>query len=109
MKKEMTNDNHALAQIISKLNAIEFQWNKQFEFAPNTKICFSVSDAGTLCLNDIPLHISVLDVDADSIFVDVEHFGFRTRNAALCDIRVRWPYDGVPRLDALHHITAFPA
>lgn len=109
MNKVTTNENSALTHIISKLNSIESAWNMQFESAPNTHICFSVSGFGTLCLNDIPLDVPALDVDADSIFVDVEHFGFRTRNADLCDIRVRWPYDGTPRLVTMHRITAFHA
>lgn len=109
MNKVTTNENSALTHIISKLNSIESAWNMQFESAPNTQICFSVSGAGTLCLNDVPLDVPALEVDADSIFVDVEHFSFRTRNADLCDIRVLWPYDGTPRLDTMHRITALRA
>ena len=104
-----TNENHELVQIISKLNSIESEWNHQFESAPNTRICFSVSGLGTLCLNDVPLGVPALDVDADSIFVDVQHFGFRIRNADLCDIRVTWPYNGTPHLETMHRITALRA
>lgn len=105
MKKEITNENPALTQIMSTLNSIEAAWNKQFESAPHTQICFTVSNLGTLCLNDVPLNIPALDVDVDTIFVDVEHFGFRTRNADTCDVRVLWPYDGIPRLDTVFRIT----
>lgn len=99
----------ALAQIVSKLNSIESLWNHQFEVVPNTPIRFSVSGLGVLCLNDVPLGIPALEVDTDSIFVDVEHFGFGTRNGGLCKIGVQWPYDGVPHIDAIHRITAFHA
>lgn len=98
MNKVTTNENSALTHIISKLNSIESAWNMQFESAPNTQICFSVSGSGTLCLNDVPLDVPALEVD-----------GFRTRNADLCDIRVLWPYDGTPRLDTMHRITALRA
>lgn len=109
MKKETTNDNPVLMQIVSKLNSIETAWTKQFDIAPHTQICFSVSSLGILCLNDIPLNISALDVDTDSIFVGVEHFGFRTRNSDTYVIRVQWPYDGTPRLDTMQRITTLQA
>lgn len=109
MKKDATNDNPALMGIVSKLNSIEPTWNNQFENVPHTRICFSVSVHGMLCLNNVPMNISVVDVDTDSIFVDVEHFGFRTRNKDTYDIRVLWPYDGVPHLDTMHRITALRA
>lgn len=109
MQKNFMSSNSDSMQIVSKLNSIEAVWNEQFERVPHTEICFSVSNHGTLCLNDVPLDIPVLDVDADSIFVDVEHFGFRTYNADTFDIRVRWPYNGVPSLDAMYRITALHA
>lgn len=109
MKKDATSDNLAFLGIVSKLNSIESTWNNQFENVPHAQICFSVSMLGTLCLNDVPLDIPVQDVDTDSIFVGVEHFGFRTRNKDTYDIRVFWPYDGVPHLDTMHRITALRA
>lgn len=109
MNMVTTNENPVLTQIVSKLNSIESAWNNQFEAVPNTPIRFSVSGHGVLCLNDVPLDVPALEVDTDSIFVDVEHFGFCTRNAGICKIGILWPYDGVPRIDTIHRITTFPA
>ena len=106
MEKHISQDN--ANQTLNALNGIADAWCKQFDNKPSLAIAFDVSEYGFVTLNGHTLGVELSEIDASSIFVDVEWFGFSTKNGDMIQVKVEWRYDesSVPRLAHVLHTPA---
>lgn len=85
------------AETLTTLNDISGTWSAQFEHKPKLTAEFSADNAGRLSFNGEPLCL-ITQVDPDTIFIDVESFGFRTKSGAEYRMYINWPFKGKPQV-----------
>lgn len=93
-------------ETLDALNEIGPAWADQFENKPDMPVLFSVDETGMLRINGEPL-CPVSEVDADSICIDVDFFGFYLNSGDKYVICVDWPYEGDPHITEVIHTHPF--
>lgn len=79
------------SSILPALNALASAWSNQFDSPPELALVFDVNENGFLTVNGNTLMYAPAEqVDADSIYVDVEWVGFSVHNGASYDFKVQW-------------------
>lgn len=82
------------SSILPDLNALASAWSNQFDSPPELTLVFDVNENGLLTVNGKALMYAPAEqVDADSIYVDVEWVGFSVHNGCSYDFKIQWSAD----------------
>jgi len=89
---ETTNTITKPSKTLDLLNQTISEWRAQYDNPPELNAAFTAAADNRLLFNGYTLGVSLFEIVEESIYNDVQWFGFSTIYGADFDFKICWPF-----------------